>query len=279
MTLARTVNVTTCEGISVDHALKHWRKRRKLSQLDLSLIANVSQRHLSWLETGRSQPSREMIVRLSKAMDIPLRDRNQLLNLAGYTNLYHERELSEPDMEPVSTILNDMLRHHEPYPAFVLDRQWNVKMKNRAADVMLGLLGDPEQIWQDVGDTGEMNIALLTVHPKGLRQYMTNWHAVVLPFMQRLKKEVIESNSETLQARYAQLESHIQGLLDDKHIDLTTSERLLPVLPLEIDLGGPLLKLCSVISTFGTAQDITANELRIEAFYPADEITRKFFTE
>lgn len=259
---------------SFTNSLRIWRKNRKMSQLDLALAAEVSQRHVSWLETGRSQPSREMVVKLSEAMDVPLRDRNSILNSAGFANLYSDSDLSEPVMEPIADILTDMLAHHEPYPAFVLDRQWNMKMKNQAAGTLFEVLGDPEQVWRDIGDTGEFNIALLTVHPNGLRRFISNWQEIASPFMRRLKKEAIEFGDKSILDRYEQLEKHAGELVDQ-----SADTVLLPVLPLEIDLGGPVLKLCSVISTFGTAQDITANELRIETFYPADEMTRKYFKE
>jgi hypothetical protein len=229
-----------------------------------------------------------MIVKLSEAMDVPLRERNSILNSAGFANPYANRDLSELSMARVTHILEELLSHHNPYPAFVLDRQWNIKMKNEAADVLFEILGDPVratrsgrpgqgdqgQVWRDVGDTGELNIALLTVHPKRLRRFISNCHSVVTPFMRRLKKEALESGDESMLRRYDQLKEHTGELIDrNDHSDLV------PVLPLEIDLGGPLLKLCSVISTFGTAQDITANELSIETFYPADELTKKYFKE
>ncbi len=268
-----TVNISA--QTSFDSILKGWRKRKKLSQLDLALAAEVSQRHLSWLETGKSKPSREMVVRLAEALDVPLRDRNQILNLAGFANLYSERDLTEPAMEPVQQILQEMLTHHEPYPAFVLDRNWNIKLKNDAAGILFEALGDPEKVWRDVGDTGEMNIALLTVHPNGLRKFISNWHDVGPPFIRRLKKEALDSGNTALIEKSRRL----QDLAGEPEPIESTHPDLLPVLPLEIDLGGPILTLCSVISTFGTAQDITANELRIEAFYPADEQTRRFFSE
>jgi transcriptional regulator with XRE-family HTH domain len=255
-------------------SLRNWRKHRKMSQLDLALAADVSQRHVSWLETGRSQPSREMVVKLSDAMEVPLRDRNLILNSAGFAKLYADRDLSEPSMEPVTEILTDMLAHHNPYPAFVLDRMWNIKMKNEAAGVLFDILGKPEEVWRDVGDTGEFNIALLTVHPKGLRQYISNWDEVAPPFMRRLKKEAMDSGDAGLISRYEQLYEYVGDIVDNPDLG-----DLLPILPLEIDLGGPVLKLCSVISSFGTAQDITSNELRIETFYPADETTRRFFKD
>jgi len=256
-------------------SLRNWRKSRKLSQLELALDAEVSQRHISWLESGRSQPSREMVVRLSEAMDVPLRERNQLLNAAGFTNMYSEKSLDEPSMGPVTNILSEMLLHHEPYPAFVLDRQWNIKMKNSAADVLFEMSGnDPQAVWQAVGDSGDYNIALLSVHPNGLRQYITNWDKFIGLFMRRLRKEANESGDQTVMKRFQTLEQYV-GELPSEPIN----DPLLPVISLEINLGGIALSLCSVISTFGTAQDITTDELRIETFYPANEDTARFFKE
>ena len=254
-------------------SLREWRKLRKMSQLDLALAADVSQRHVSWLETGRSKPSREMVVRLSDAMEVPLRERNHILSAAGFAKLYSERNLDEPAMEPIKNVLVDMLAHHEPYPAFVLDRNWDIKMQNQAANIMFSIVGDPDETWEAIGDDGSHNMALLTVHPKGLRQFISNWNTIAGPFIQRLKKEAIDSADPDVLKRYEYLASFVEAR------DHPIGEAILPMLPIEIDLGGPKLNLCSVISTFGTAQDITANELRVETFYPADEQTAKFFNE
>ena len=129
---------------------RQWRKERRMSQLELALTAEVSQRHISWLETGRSKPSKEMILKLSNALDIPLRDQNTLLNLAGFSKLYSEGQLDEPSMNLVSGILHNILRHNEPYPVFVLDKYWNIKMQNSAASKLFSLLGDPEEVWRNL---------------------------------------------------------------------------------------------------------------------------------
>lgn len=270
------MTITTNTAANNFHAsLRHWRKTRKLSQLELALNAEVSQRHISWLETGRSQPSREMIVRLSDAMDVPLRERNQLLNAAGFSKLYSEKALDEPSMAPVSTILLEMLKHHEPYPAYVLDRHWNIKMKNSAADVLFEMGdNDPDAVWQAVGDDGNHNLALLSVHPNGLRQYITNWDEFIGLFMRRLRKEASESSDKDAMQAYQTL-SEYAGNLPEENL----SEQLLPIISLDMNLNGIALSLCSVISTFGTAQDITTDELRIETFYPANEETARFFNE
>lgn len=254
--------------------LRNWRRFRKMSQLDLALTADVSQRHLSWLETGRSHPSRDMVLRLSEALEVPLRDRNQLLTSAGFAGVFSQKALDDPGMQPVLGVLKDMLEHHEPYPALVLDRLWNVKMKNAAADVLFSIAGDPDALWQAVGDSGEHNIARLTIHPNGLRQFISNWEAVGGPFIRRLKREALDSGDAQVMEKYLELES-IAGEI----IDATPDQSLLPVLPLELALGSLKLSLFSVISTFGTAQDITTDELRIETFYPTDTATAEFFNE
>ena len=250
------------------NSLREWRRYRKLSQLDLAVAADVSQRHVSWLETGRSQPSRDMVLRLSDTLDIPLRERNQFLQSAGFAAIYTESGLDEPSMESVRNILNDILSHHNPYPAFVLDRYWNIQMLNKSAERLFAFTGDPQLLWDAVGDTGEHNIALLTVHPNGLRQFIGNWDAVIGQFMRRLKNEALHSGDPGVMQRYTELANYVEIP------DSPPSTELLPMLPLQFVLGDLSLSFFSVISSFGTAQDITANELRIETFYPTDDTTR-----
>ena len=263
-----TTNFTT--------TLRQWRKQRKVSQLELALAAEVSQRHISWLETGRSQPSREMVVKLSEALDIPLRDRNHLLNTAGFANLYSQKSLDEPAMAPITDMLKTMLEHHEPYPAYVVDRYWNIKMKNQAANLMFEVAGSAEDIWKQVDDNGEHNIARLMLHPNGLRHYIQNWSEIISPFVKRLKEEVNESDDLQIISRFNELASYIN---ESDLCSINANEELRPVLPIIYGKGQAQLSLYSIISTFGTAQDITANELRIESFYPSDKQTAKFFTE
>ena len=252
---------------------REWRRLRKLSQLDLALAADVSQRHVSWLETGRSQPSREMVLRLSEAMDIPLRERNVLLQSAGYTPVYHESSLEEPAMAPVLDALESVLRHHQPLPAFVVDRHWNVRLQNAAAALLLGAAGDPDELMRELGCPGEINLALLTLHPRGLGRFITNWEQAAPSFVRRLRQDARASGDPDLQDRMQAITA-----LADIDLDAASSAgALLPVLPLEIDLQGTALSLFSVISTFGTPQDITTDELRVEAFYPGDAATQQFF--
>ncbi|MEM1404832.1 MAG: helix-turn-helix transcriptional regulator [Pseudomonadota bacterium] len=248
---------------------RHWRQRRHLSQLDLAETAAISQRHLSWLETGKSQPSREMVLRLAEALEVPLRERNSLLHAAGFTAQYRESSLDEPNMAPIRDALAQVLKHHEPFPAVVVDRQWNRVIGNRASDLMLALGGAPASTEADE----PFNLAAATLAPEGLRRFITNGDVALPLFVQRLRSEALASGEP---ATIAHVEALIRAAGDLPEVT-PTPEPLLPVMPLDLDINGLRLSLFTIMSTFGTPQDITTDELRIEAFHPADESTRAFF--
>ncbi|MEM6773273.1 MAG: helix-turn-helix transcriptional regulator [Pseudomonadota bacterium] len=262
----------TVAGAHFSTLCRQWRRARHLSQLQLAETAAISQRHLSWLETGRSRPSREMVVRLAEALDIPLRERNTLLNAAGFAPLYRESTLDEPHMAPIREALTRVLEHHHPYPALVVDRKWNWVMGNPAAEMLIGLSGD--SVDAGVGTT-PFNLAAATLAPRGLRRFIRNVDTALPLFVQRLRSEALASGDPAVIA-------HIEALLRNAG-DLpelrSQQDPLLPVIPLELDIDGLVLSLFTVLSTFGTPQDITTDELRIEAFYPSDEDTRRFFSE
>ena len=266
--------MTVAETQTFPSLCRQWRRFRKLSQLDLALEADVSQRHVSWLETGRSRPSREMVERLSEAMDVPLRERNLLLTAAGFSPRYAERSLDEPTMAAVLDAIDRILGNHEPLPAVVVDRFWNVKRRNRAAERMFSLVGDLDQMSAELspGST-EPNLALLSLHPQGLRPFISNWDEVAPPFVRRLRSEAALSGDREVQAHF-ELMFELIGPIDDRP---ALGDPLLPVLPLELALGDLQLSLFTVISTIGTPTDVTADELRIEAFYPTNEETEAFF--
>jgi transcriptional regulator with XRE-family HTH domain len=253
--------------------LKRWRAVRNLSQLQLSLDAGVSQRHISWLETGRSRPSRSMVLQLAEALDVPLRERNELLEAAGFADLYREHDLGAAHMEAVRGALEAMLAGHEPYPCLVVDRLWNIVMLNRGTERLFSLAGSLEELWREIGAGERPNIALLTLHPKGFRPLIANFDAVAESFAVRIKRDM---------ARYASAETRegyrtLLSLLAE--YDVSPSERpgpLLPALTLDVRLGEQTLRLLSVVSTFGTPQDVTTDELRIESFFPGDEASRAF---
>jgi transcriptional regulator with XRE-family HTH domain len=257
--------------------LRAWRGARKLSQLDLALTAEMSQRHLSFLESGRAQPSREMVLQLSEALDVPLRERNIFLIAAGFAPLYQERKIDSQDMGAVRQALELMLKHHEPFPALVVNRNWGMVMRNDAAALVLGLLlGDPEKVWTQVDPGGEHNVMRMTLHPRGMQPLLKNWEQVATFLLTRVQREAAADPSNSkLQALFVEIAGYPGVPSRWRSSSWTTPPP--PILPLEFSVGGQSLKLFSMLSTFGTAQDITADELRVETFFPADEVTTQFF--
>jgi len=247
--------------------LRAWRRFRRLSQLELSLSAEISQRHLSWLETGRSQPSRKMVIQLAEALEVPLRERNTLLDAAGYAGVYRERGLDEEQMISVKGALRKMLDKQMPYPGLVLDRQWNLVMTNACTDAMLAGMGG-ERLWAEIGCESQPNLALLTLHPRGLRPLIANWDEAAREFTMRLRRDLARTGDPALRDR---LSAMIELASDHDAPADTVAPPLMPMLTLDLRLGGNLLRLFSVISTFGTPQDVTTDELRIESFFPVDE--------
>ena len=258
--------------------VKQWRKLRKCSQLDLALDAGVSQRHVSFLESGRARPSREMVLGLAEALEMPLRDRNQLLQAAGFAAIFEERSLDGEDMKAVQHAIEMILAHHEPYPAIVVDRNWSLKTGNLASMKFLSLMGDPEEAWARVDPSGNRNVYRMTFHPEGMRPLITNWDDIAKPLLMRLRREV---NADPANESLADLLKEITSWCD---VDLVGASidgamPLAPVLPMEMGVGDLRLKTFSMISSIGTALDITAEEMKIESFFPADDATRDFFKQ
>jgi transcriptional regulator with XRE-family HTH domain len=246
--------------------LRDWRQRCRLSQLDLALTAGVSQRHVSFLESGRANPSRSMILQLSETLQVPLRTRNDWLLAAGYAPLFRSRALDDPQMAQVMGAIRMMLTAHEPFPAVAIDRAWNVQMSNAGFDRLAAMLGD--DIWDRVGN-GTRNLMRLFFHPAGIRPFVTNWAAVGPLVWQRAKREAEALAGADMQAVLAEL-----GPLQDDHVLWSAAETaLLPVMPFNLAVGDLRLSMFTVIATFGTAQDVTADELRVETLYPADAAT------
>lgn len=256
--------------------LRFWRERRKRSQLDLSLDAGVSQRHVSFLESGRAQPSRAMILKVADVLDIPLRERNLLLNSAGFVAAYPARPLDSEDMVSVKQALELTLQHHNPYPAVVMDRQWDILLLNTAAESLIGLLGEPDTLWQQVDPSGKRNAMRLTFSPYGMQPLIANWTNVAPLLLTRLQREIAaDPSNQTIAELYEELRELTTGA--DPHPDhamLTAPE---PILPIELHLNGAELRIFSMISTFGTPQDVTADEVRVETFFPVDDFSRQFF--
>jgi len=241
--------------------LKDWRRRRRLSQLDLALEAGVSARHLSFVETGRSRPSREMVLHLAEQLEVPLRDRNQLLLAAGYAPAYAQHAIEAPEMSPVRDALKRVLDGHDPYPALVVDRWWDMVDANASLGVLLEGVA-PELLEPPV------NALRVSLHPDGLAPRIVNlgeWRAHLL---ERVARQVAITGDERLKALHEEVLAYPgpdAAVGHDPGADIA--------LPLRIDAGGAELRFFSTISTFGTAVDITVAELSIEAFFPADGAT------
>ena len=244
--------------------LRECRRGRRLSQLDLSLHAEVSQRHLSFLESGRARPSREMVVSLAEALDLPLAVRNRLLQAAGFAGIYPRRQLDADAMQPVRNALERMLAAHEPFPAVVVDRAWNVVMSNRAVSAMFRMIGGLEPLAERVGGP---NMLRITLHPEGLRPYLQNFDEFASHLLARSAHEALDHAElgEILKEVLRYPELPIKG----RQVD--TSSPLLPILPMVLRIGEVQFRLFSTIACFGTPLDITADELRIEHLFPADD--------
>lgn len=239
--------------------IREWRQRRRMSQLDLALAADVSSRHVSFVETGRSVPSRSMVLRLASALDVPRREQNHLLFAAGLAPVYAERSLEDPDMAPVRAGVERVLAAYEPFPCLAVDRGWRVLRFNAGATVLLDgvaphLLDEP-------------NALRIALHPDGLAPRIRNlaeWRHHVVG---RLRREVAVSDSDHLSSLLAEIESYPGGYE-------TTRDLGGVAVPLELyTSSGQLLTFLSTVTTFGTALDLTAAELSIEAFLPADQET------
>jgi len=240
--------------------LRDWRRRRRLSQLDLALDAGVSTRHLSFVETGRSRPSPDMLVHLADQLEVPLRERNQLLRAAGYAPRYGARDLDAPEMASVRDALGRVLEGHEPFPAFAIDRSWNLVASNGALGPLLEGVA-PELLMPPV------NVLRLALHPDGLAPRVANlgeWRGHLL---HRLGRELALTADPGLEELRRELLSY-PGPSDEP---APRSDEIMVELRLRSDEGE--LSFFSTVTTFGTAVDVTLAELSIEAFFPADAET------
>lgn len=248
--------------------LKEWRETRKHSQLDLALASGISQRHLSFMESGRARPSREMVLQLAEALEVPLRERNTLLHAAGFAPMYQETNLASPAMAPVCEALKLMLDNLEPNPASAVDREWNVLMGNGAMRRVFSLAGDLEALWRRVGGDGPRNILRATFHPEGFRPYIANWEQVAPVMLNRTRREAAASGNGALLKLLDEILAYPGIPAAWRAPDWQAPPP--PVLPLDLVKGDLRLRLFSMITTFGTPQDITTDELRVETFFPAD---------
>jgi transcriptional regulator with XRE-family HTH domain len=243
--------------------LRDWRQRRRLSQLDLALEAGVSARHLSFLETGRAKPSREMVLHLSEQLDVPLRDRNSLLLAAGFAPAFEERPIDAPEMAPVREALDRVLTGHEPYPAIVVDRWWNLAAAN--SSIATFTAGVPAHLMEP-----PVNALRVSLHPDGMAPRILNYAEWRAHLLERLHRQVAITADDRLAELYAEV-SEYPGETAEAHAPGGEI-----AVPLRWDAGDRELAFFSTIATFGTAVDITLAELAIEAFFPADRATADY---
>ena len=248
--------------------LRWWRGERRMSQLDLASEAMTTPRYVSFVETGRAQPSRQMVVRLARALDVPLRERNGLLLAAGYAPLYSRGGLDTPELARVETALRSLLAQHEPFPAVVMDRGWNIVRVNDGARRLFGALFAPAPL-PDEGN----NVLRLMIEPGPVRDHVANWPDVVPALLERARREAVGG---VLDAATAALVDRLRARPDVAALLVApeAAAPMAPVVDVRFVLAGTELSFFSVISTLGTPTDVTAQELRVEAFFPSDDATR-----
>jgi transcriptional regulator with XRE-family HTH domain len=248
-----------------------WRKHRGFSQLQLALTTGCSQRHVSFLELGRTKPSREMVLRLTASLDVPLRNSNELLLLAGYAPVWAETEFGALDRTPIRDALDHILAQQEPFPAVVVDRRWNVLQANQGAAALVEFLVGP------LRPGAALNLADALTAPNILKPYLSNWSDVVRYFLRSVEADAVaDGTAETteLLERLLNYDGVRSAMLAAAPV---TPEG--PVLPMHFQKDRIRLQLFTTIATLGTPQDITLQELRIESFFPMDGETREVFRE
>ena len=262
------------EASAFGRILRDWRRKRGVSQLELALAAEGSQRHISFLESGRSQPSRDMVLRLAKVLDMPLREQNVMLIAAGFAPVYPARELADPELLQVRKALDCMLRQQEPYPAMVIDRHGNLRLGNDAAERLLTWLMEPHMAHRLLGPDGPLNLLRLLFHPDGVRPYIRNWPEVAGHLIERLHREaIIDGQSDATMALLTELLTY-PDVPQAWHIPNWEALQV-PVLIVELTKNDLTLSFFTTITTLGTPHDITLQELRLECFFPADEATER----
>ena len=247
----------------VGELLKTWRTKRRLSQFDLSLQADVSTRHLSYVETGKSKPSKAFVLHLAEHLDVPLRGRNDLLVAAGYAPLYAETDLASPEMAQVSHALDLVLGHQEPFPALVVDRGWDLVRANSGAGILL----------EGVDERLLPNVMRMTLHPRGLAPRILDFGVLAGHLVSRLKRQVALTGDELLAALVGEVVTYPGVPAQEPWTDHPGV-----VLPVRIRSSKGDLSFFTTAATFGTASDVTLAELTVESFFPADDATRRALT-
>jgi transcriptional regulator with XRE-family HTH domain len=253
---------------AIGHLIRDWRQLRRLSQLDLALEAEISQKHLSFIESGRSAPSRDMVLHLAENLGVPLRERNALLLAAGYAPIYLERSLEDPGLQAARSAIDLLLKGHEPYPAIAVDRHWTLLAANAAVAPLLAAVADPDLLRPPV------NVLRLSLHPGGLAPAIVNlgeWRGHLLA---RLRQQIRATADPLLAELLTELLSYPVPAAPPVRKGQAGEESEPPVVvPLQLRVGDSVLSLISATTVFGTPVDVTLSELALETFFPADAAT------
>lgn len=255
--------------------LRFWRDRRGLSQLDLATSAETTQRHLSFLESGRATPSREMVLRLAAVLALPLRQQNALLLAAGFAPAWSESDLSAPELARVNRALDFMLAQQEPYPAFVVDRRWNLLRANAGAGRLSEFLLGPAPA--SAPGAERPNLAVALVSPEGMRPAIVNWEDVALYFLRGVQADAIADGTRETAELLRRLLA-FPGLPALSRV-LPPDQAQAPVLVIHFRRGDTSLRMFTTIATLGTPHDVTLEEIRIESFFPHDDATARIFED
>ena len=254
-------------GSTLGALLREWRQRRHLSQLALALKADISQRHLSFVESGRAQPSRDMVLHLAEQLAVPLRERNRLLLAAGYAPVFSERSLDDPALAAARRAVERVLQGHEPYPALAVDRHWTLVAANRAVTVLLAGV-DPSLLEPPV------NVLRVSLHPRGLAPRIVNlsqWRAHLL---ERVQQQVDVSADPVLAELLAELRAYSPPAAHERATVLSAAHDGSGVfVPLQLATDDGVLSAISTTTVFGTPVDVTLAEIALECFFPADAET------
>jgi transcriptional regulator with XRE-family HTH domain len=245
--------------------LRHWRTLRRMSQLNVALSADISQRHLSFLESGRARPSRGMVLRISEVLDVPLRHRNELLASVGLAAVYADLPLTSGELDPAREALERILRHHEPYPAMVVDGAWNILMKNCASSRIIGACVAEDDL-RRLSASGYVNFIRLMFDPNGMRPHVRSWEQTATYLVGRLRREC----SSDPDSPAAALLREVLPVAPPRFVPPLSALPLPPTAPLVLDIEGRPLRLFNTLTTFGTPQDVTLQGVRVEMSFPMD---------
>lgn len=272
MSFNNRFTLTTMPRAAVGEMLNEWRHRRNQSQLDLSVGVGVSARHLSFVETGRSRPSPELVLAIAEELRVPLRERNAMLLAAGYAPRYGQTDLDDESMRRIRSSLQMMLDRHNPYPGVVIDRQWNVMLANETARMLTQDL--PAHVLEP-----RLNVFRICLHPDGLASHTINFDDWASYLLGQIRRSIQLTGDAGLEAILEEISGY-PNLSDlSQPGDLAIDDEPLPLIPFKLDIGPAVLSMFTTLTTFGTPRDVTLEELMVELFFPADDTTELLLTQ